>query len=665
MLKKKKNNFLKKTSSAEKPQFKGLLNIPKPMEKIVEPEIKDKNIKPLDDVEMEIEAEAPAEMESQEFAVLIEKKKRQRRNRLIVILTIVFVFLAGLGMAAFFYFNQMKPFADEKISLTIDGPQSVKVGDEITYVLRYANEGEINIKDARLIFKEPHGFQLSQTEPETLTHSWDLGEINNNQRGEVTISGKIIDNLEVAQKITATLVFTPQNFNSEFSIEQEFATALEPIEVFREFKSPESINLGEKVTINLTLENKSAETIEKLKTVLLLPADFQVDNTTPKASANTAEWIFENMEALAKQEIKIEGSFPEGLKFENDEQRLKEFNWQIFYPNDEDQYFLQSEDKFQLKIVDQELIAYLIVNGSTEDKGVKVGETLHFSLIYKNKGEKTYKNLAVSAAIDTATVDILDWKNIDDEEFGKIEKTDTGKAITWTKTQIPELDTIDGKEEGKIDFSIPLKDEEALTGVKLSSLGKDILQTYAKLVLTDSNGSNLPAIESSKVNLHLNSDAVLIDRAAYFYDDGTPIGAGPLPPEVGKTTSYVIFWEVTNSIHEVESLKVSATIPEQVTWPNNFSVSAGEVNYNPANRQITWTINRLPLAAKNPTLTFHLELTPQATDLGKMLKILNTATFEAKDTVTQDSLMQTTGALTTNLDDDKYGVGQGIIVSAK
>lgn len=601
-------------------------------------------------------------IEDMSFAEIIKKKRKQRKNWFIIIASTLTALISAGLIFYFVYYGNVKPFAEEKITLKIDGPQKISTGEEAEYKISYANTGDISIKNAKLIFKEPHGLIITKTEPQTETHSWDLGEIKPGQHGETLIRGTIIDAFELEQQMTATLLFTPENFNSEFSIEAHYYTALQPLKLGYTINAPSSINLGEKVTINFILENTSANWLKKIKLLLITPTDFTIQSADPATTLNNNEWLITDFEPNEKLTFKLEGHFPESLTFNSNEERKKEFKLQTYYPNADDIFFIQEEQTINLQIVDQPLVAYLIVNGSTEDKTIELGDKLMISIIYKNKGVEDIANLAVSAIINPQSPDIIDWDKINDKAFGKIEKTLTGKKITWTKQQIPKLAKLFSNEEGVIDFTLPLKTYEKLNDSRAALLGKNAIEILAQIAILNESGAATTLISSSKIYINLNTSVRLNNRAVYYYDDGTPIGTGPLPPKAGETTRFVVFWDISNTLHEIENIKVSAVLPDKVNWTNNFNVSAGEVSFNPVSRELIWKINRLPYDANNPNLTFHLEIKPTKDDVGKIIKILNNATLTAVDTVTQAPLTQTTGILTTNLDEDSFGSGQGVVI---
>jgi uncharacterized repeat protein (TIGR01451 family) len=598
------------------------------------------------------------------LAQIIAKKKKQRRNRLLIGSIIGLSLLVIASVAGFIFFSN-NGAADEHVQLNIKGPEKVTVGQEVTYTISYSNIGDIDIKNAKLIVQEPHGFQITKTEPEVNGRSWDLADLFVGQRGKIELTGRIIDNPEVEQKLTAMLIFVPLNFNSEFTIERSFNIALMPPELGIEANLPQTITLGEKFALEITLKNENLDPIENLKLAVAYPPDFNVTYTDKAGLQGDNEWLISDFEPAAEQKMKIEGYFPEEMSIETSEDRLQDFQIEIQYPNQDQQFFTQQEKTVTTKIVDQAFVAYMIINGSSENKNVNLEDILHFSVVYQNKGDKTFNDLRVQAVINSQPDQVLDWDEINDEEFGQIEKTDQGRAITWSSLQIPELEKISPDEEGTIDFSIPIKSFDEIEDADVNQLGNNVIEAYTVLQLTDDAGTALPTIESSKITLGLNSNVTLNNQALYYFEDGTPIGSGPLPPKAGAKTSYVVFWELQNDLHELENIKIKTTLGDKVNWLDKTLISAGEIDYDEDTKELIWSLNRLPLSAEQASLTFHIELEPSRQDIGKLMILLNNTILTAQDSVTGDIITITDNVLTTNLDEDEFGMGKGVVASEK
>ena len=67
------------------------------------------------------------------------------------------------------------------------------------------------------------------------------------------------------------------------------------------------------------------------------------------------------------------------------------------------------------------------------------------------------------------------------------------------------------------------------------------------------------------------------------------VGSGPLPPQVGKTTSYRVTWTVANTTSDAATLVVSARLPNSVLWTGkNPTRDAGDMSYDPVTRMVQW-----------------------------------------------------------------------------
>ena len=51
-------------------------------------------------------------------------------------------------------------------------------------------------------------------------------------------------------------------------------------------------------------------------------------------------------------------------------------------------------------------------------------------------------------------------------------------------------------------------------------------------------------IKSNEIVVDINTGMVFKAEARYFNDDNIAVGSGPLPPKVGETTKYRIFWNI-------------------------------------------------------------------------------------------------------------------------
>jgi len=601
------------------------------------------------------------EKETDVIAKIIESERQKRRNQILWGLSIVLSFCAMAAVAGFFYFNTYNPFAEEKIELLINGPQKAIIGEEIEYQIAYANEGDIDIKNSKLIIKEPTGFYITESDPEMLGHSFDLGEIKAGDKGVVTLNGLLIDSIENTQTFTASLIFVPNNFNSEFSATREFHTALKPLDFEIKISAPQNIVPGENFTTELSYTYNGLFPIEQYKLAIVKPSGFIIDEANPSFDNNSDEWLIENIQPGDEKVLSVEGHFNSEILFENEEDRTKKIIVQSLYPNNEEQYFNQQETEHEVKVVAQAVKTNIIINGSSENQNVNLGDKLNITATYKNNGDEDYNDMTISINLKTLPIDILDWEGIDDPQFGRIEKTDYGKTITWSSDQLEDIDVLEPGEKGSINFSIPVKSLEDLQDEKVSDVSKVAIEATTTINLLNENNQILPKIKSNQIALGLNSNIDLDIQALYYYSDGTPIGTGPLPPKANETTKYVVILELNNQLHEIKDISISTKLANNVAWTDVYEQTAGNVVYNKSEKELKWNINRLPISAENPVFTFNITLTPDDNDVGKLMKLLSNITLTATDDFTDDKIALTYGIISSNLENDNYAIGKGIV----
>ncbi|MBU1132278.1 hypothetical protein KKC32_03485 [Patescibacteria group bacterium] len=615
------------------------------------------------------EPEAPEknkqEKEQEHFPLrmLIEKNRRKQRNKILLYILSFIVILTSAAAAGFFYFSQYSGWQEDNVMLEISGPEKSKLGETFDYLIKYHNLGETEIQNARLYVQYPHGFIFESADPAEENYHWVLGNLAFNDSGEIKITGKIIDELSREQKISATLNFVPANFNSEFSRKAAFNTAIESPSIEILSNIPSTTILGQKQNITIKIKNTGTIDFTAPKIVLNAPPQLNIQSTKP-TTGEDREWILPNIEAMSEgEEIQIEAVFPADMKFENEEAREFEFPIQFQLPGAEGQYYIAKEQIFSTKIVDQAVTAHLIVNGSTENKHIEFGSNLTFSVITKNNSEETYNNIKIKAVLAGAPVDILDWQKIEDENYGKIQKTDLGKEIVWSKSQITELAKFSKGNEQMITFKLPIKSFDDLKDTTdLTDLAQTAIDAFAIIELAETPEAGIPPIQSSPIKLILDTNLDLGSKALFYYSDGTQIGSGPFPPRVDQTTKLQIFWDISNDLHELSDISVTTELPKYVQWTGSEKISAGAISFDENTRKLTWTINRLPASAKEAHANFGIEFTPTKNDLGNVVKLTGNVTLSAKDTVTDNVIVKTKNIITSVLDQDPMAESQGFVI---
>ncbi|MEK7512024.1 MAG: hypothetical protein AAB575_03330 [Patescibacteria group bacterium] len=593
---------------------------------------------------------------------LIDEKRQHRKKKIVIFSIIGLVLLAGSALAGFFYFSGNVRPATEAVSIAIEAPDKIQVGEEFAYIITYQNLGDADFLTSRITVQYPKGFIMMKAEPQNSNHKWELGTLAPGQKGKITITGKIVDTLESEQKLIAAITFQPDNFRSDFTKETSLSIALEAPQIDLANVFPANLTPGQKITLQTKLKNKSDRLFENIKLQYLYPEKFAFLNASPNAYEDSNQWIISELKGKEESKnISIEGSFPADLSFQNEAEREQPFTVQILLPGKDGQYLAVSETKFTIKIIDQALNTYLIVNGSTENKAVGLGDELTISAIAKNNGVSAYQNLKIKILITSLSSEIINWNKIKDDHFGKIQKLNETKEITWEAKQISELKSLAPGKDVSVNIILPLKSLAELTNIDLNSLNQSTIEISSQIILDEKNNSAIPPVKSSPVILVLNSNVNIGAKALYYYSDGTPVGTGPWPPHAGQTTKLKIFWDLSNDLHEIKDLTVSTALPQNINWINEKNVSTGEITFDEASRTIAWKINRLPALVKEAHANFSLAFTPQTNEIGTLLKLTGNCTLVARDVSTDELITRTKSILTTALELDSFATGNGTV----
>jgi hypothetical protein len=155
-------------------------------------------------------------------------------------------------------------------------------------------------------------------------------------------------------------------------------------------------------------------------------------------------------------------------------------------------------------------------------------------------------------------------------------------------------------------------------------------------------GEDKVEISSPDWSVKIASALGVTATARYYSAEGDQLGRGPLPPQVGKTTKYWIFWNITNTTNAASGVQVSATLPPNLDYTGKATVSTGDpLVFDPTTRTVGWNAGDVPpfpgSAADAVGAGFEVALTPSADQAGTYpillsnIKITGTDSFAGLD----------------------------------
>ncbi|MDD2807180.1 MAG: hypothetical protein PHW95_01495 [Patescibacteria group bacterium] len=588
---------------------------------------------------------------------------RQPKWKLLLFLSTALILIASAtAWAGFIFFNSNGALGNNhSVRLDITSQQSIASGDEVDYVISYKNIDKVNLNNVEIIVRYPDGFTFTSADPapsNEFNTSWKIGILSKDQAGRIEIKGKIIGEVGSIKTISVTASFTPENFSSTFKEDQSYSSQITSSILAINIDGPTQALPEKKVTYKIQYQNNSDQDLNNIKIEVDYPANFIYQDSVPKPYSRpddarnlNNQWVIDSLGKGEQGEIDITGGY-----VADDNITAANFTARIgFFDPKSDQLSIQQDKTVVTQLISPNLSLNLIVNGSNTDQPISFGSTLHYSLVYKNMGQKDLNGVSFTVTLDS---DILDWSSLDDKHNGVVK----GNQITWGKDQISELDVVRALSEGTIDFAINVKDPDKI------NTNRDRLQVTSSAQADITNIADLPdqplTVKSPEIKNNITTDLQLKVQGRYFDDDNIAVGTGPLPPVVGQTTSFRIYWSVANSLHDVTNAKVTANLPSGVMWSNKKMTSLGSVAYDASARTVTWDIGNIK-ANKNfsdVNAWFDVSVTPTKAQVKKILILTDQTTLTAIDSSTNSNVSKDGGSITSNLEGDTVGGGKGLVI---
>ncbi len=566
--------------------------------------------------------------------------------------------LALIAYVTYFYlFSNSNDISS--MDFRISSPNRVIAGQEFSYQIIYHNPTKYPFSKLHLELQYPTNFIFSSASisPTSGQGSWNLPNLAAGANFTLVVTGKLIAPPNSTNVIFGYLTYMPSGFTSQFKKETSIPTIVSGpgFNVNLDYSNTAFFNQNNDMTlifsevkdnylgdfnISFSVPNHASASVVMSKSDKKV-----VSSSTPPVNTGSSSphilisadggtnWLISGLSSpIIRQTVPLvykvtQSTGPVAITVSLE----KKFN------NGHSYVFWEKTIKPQL--VKSDLNLTLLLNGSKNDGSLTFGQTLNYSLSYSNKGNNTYKNVVIMAV---AKGDFLDWSSVQANNNGQTQSN----TVVWTKNESPRLALIKPGDSGVFNFKVNL------LPFKASDLGKSMsVVSYGQYSMNgqpvsgDSNRSNT-------ITNKINSNLSLNEQVRYFSPNNLPVGSGPLPPAVGQTTTFKVYWLVKNSLHELADTRVVLNLPAYVSWSGNNTTNVGSLYYNNVSHQVVWAIGRLPISAAQAQASFSISITPTAQDRNKILVLSPGATITAMDKITTAIITKTTKPQTTKLEDD-------------
>ena len=276
------------------------------------------------------------------------------------------------------------------------------------------------------------------------------------------------------------------------------------------------------------------------------------------------------------------------------------------------------------------------------------GEEMRVAVHYRNNSAHALAHMTVTLAHDAQFIEAA-----------------SPEELRWDETNAPELASIAPGAEGTLTATFRVVRDVTKAMFPTGGRPQLHLTTDATYVLADQPNSSI-TVTTRTENFAIASALRVQAAGLYYTKDGEQLGIGPLPPKVGTTTKYRVFFDVANSSGEADGVTVEATLPANVEWTGKYSVNAGQaIDWLPSTRTVRWEIGTLApytnSEGEHLGASFEVALTPSAEDAGSAPTLVTSIALSGKDAVTGLTLHAEAEPITTDLPFDKRAIGKGAV----
>jgi len=557
----------------------------------------------------------------------VMKARRSRRNKIIWWTAGVLIIAAVFGSAAALtaWYRGTRQVTQEQLGIAIEAPREFTAGETITYKISFTNNSRVHWKNVEIVFEPPPGWRFRESNPAAQAsghqYIFSTGDLAAGQTGEAQISGQLIGEANDSLLARAELQISPENFpKARINRSETFATTIVAVPVEISIEAAANAASGERMIASVKVKNTSSQKLEglllKLSPTLGLQLAPEDEQFSAEFSVLDSWWSLPALEPFAESERRlvmyIDGQAGERRTL-TAEGMIREGN----------ETFVLRQVNHVVTISASELSVTQTVNGTEDPQPVKAGQEMKAAVQYQNVGTTGLKNVIVTAQFEGAGLDASNLK-LKSGAYNPVTKT-----ITWTAASVPELAVLQPQQKGVLEYEYSI-----LPTDKFPSDANG--QNQSLIVTAAVDSPDLPApigqerkVASSRVVMPIATEPIL--EVAAFYDDGR-LGlpsSGPLPPEVGQQTTYTLRFRFGSTFNDLGEAKMTAVLPDGVEYLNKNYMTAGGLDFNERNGEITWslpTIEGLSGRAKPaPELHVQVGITPGENLKGRRVTLLQSA----------------------------------------
>ncbi len=568
-----------------------------------------------------------------------------------VITAFLSLLVAGGALFLFLYFGN-RP---EDVSLRIETRDEVEAGETLTISIPYKNVSRLPLRDGELTIILPPGTRVKEggseyEAPARITKT--ISDVAPGEERLEELAVRMFGGEKEVKEITATLAYRPENVSARFTKDASKAVTIIRVPLGITWEIPETLSQGQDVDFLVRYSSNSRDLFRAMSLRLDYPPGFTFVDADPKPSEGNGIWNIGDLKAGGSGVIQVRGTVS------GEEGEIKTFRSGIGVYQYESKVWTPYFDSFhEVKIA----VTPLFIQGRLEsfrEKIINPGDRLMFVLHYQNNTLFPLKDVIVRAYIDGS---ILDFQTMEIHQGGVFDFPT--RSIVWGPANVEGFRDLPPGGGGDLTFSVYAKQTPSMKTAKDRNLTVRLMSHIeASGIPEELIGTELT--HDDTVEFKVNSKVLFTGRALYTYRSFP--NSGPIPPKVGKKTTYTIVWDVRNFTNDLRNAEVHASLPPNVKFERAFIPADAALSYTESSGEVRWNIGVIDagqgVLSPARTVSFRVSITPSEADVGKIITLANPAAFGAEDTFTGERIEKMLSSFTTQIYEDPAVRGAGQVV---
>lgn len=538
--------------------------------------------------------------------------------------SVVFFVLAA-SLAGFLFFSGNNTVSTRNVSITLDGPTSIRAGETLPLQIVITNRNAVPMELTDLVVEFPPGTRSEADVTVELPRIREsLGTIESGESVNRTIRAVVFGRADTEVSVEVSVEYRVPSSNAIFVSEGTFVVPISQSPASITVESLQEVLSGQETALTVTVTSNVSEVLTDLLLVAEYPPGFSFKSATPSASANSNTWNLGDIEPGGKRTVTIRGVFTG----EDGDERVVNLTagTKNGAAQDEIAAPLATGD-VTLKLAKPFVSLSLSLDGAVAtEKVVERGRAVRGDVRWTNNLPQRVQDVVIEIKLNGAILD----RNSVVAQRGFWRSSDN--TIVFSKETDSALADVSPGATGVYSFSF-----ETLDATEGSFRSPEIA-VNATVEGRRISETNVPeSVESSvSARIIVATDLALGSALSHV--------GGPRPPKAESESTYQVTWQVNNSSNAVANASVSAALPSYVRFVEGSA--AGGVGYNPVGGVVTWTVGDLE-ANQTKSVTFQVAVTPSLSQVGQSVTVVSDQRVYGFDRFTRTQLERSIPALTT------------------